>query len=141
MEYTIRPMESGDYEDVRALWERTEHIGLNESDERRAIELFLRRNPGCSLVALNGEALSGAVLVGHDGRRGYLHHLAVEVGLRGRGLGSALVDRSLVLLREAGIHKCNVFVFADNHAGVEFWRRQGFALKEGVGWMQRLLTS
>jgi ribosomal protein S18 acetylase RimI-like enzyme len=33
----------------------------------------------------------GAVLCGNDGRRGYLHHLAVAAEWRRRGIGKALV--------------------------------------------------
>ncbi len=134
-------MAPGDYEEVRALWEATEHIGLNESDEREAVELFLRRNPLCSLVAAAQGRIVGAVLVGHDGRRGYLHHLAVRGEWRGRGIGTALVEQGLAGLRKTGILKCNIFVFLDNGEGMNFWRKRGFELKEGVGWMQRLLTS
>ena len=87
-DYTLRPLAHADYDTVRSLWENTEGIGLNESDTSAAVALFLERNPGLSLVALSptGEIV-GAVLCGHDGRRGYLHHLAVVKAARGRGLG------------------------------------------------------
>ena len=69
-------MTMADYPAVRSLWERTEGMGLNESDTPEAIAMFLERNPGLSLVidSPDGEIV-GAVLCGHDGRRGYLHHL------------------------------------------------------------------
>ena len=41
-----------DYDEVRARWERSTGIGLNESETREAIGLFLTRNPGLSLVVL-----------------------------------------------------------------------------------------
>ena len=66
----IRILRISDYNRVYALWRKTEGIGLNESDTREAIALFLRRNPNLSLVAIAGSRIVGTILCGHDGRRG-----------------------------------------------------------------------
>jgi len=136
--YKLRPLVSGDYDAVRALWERSAGIGLNESDTREAIDLFLVRNPGLSLVVLAPDGrLAGAVLCGHDGRRGYLHHLAVDDTHRRRGLGRALVGRCLEQLRTLGIPKCNIYLFADNAEGRAFWLREGWAVRDDLVVLQR----
>ncbi len=122
-----------DYEAVRALWEQSEGVGLNESDTPEAIALFLKRNPGLSLVACNSDGLVvGAVLCGHDGRRGYLHHLAVSRPYRHQGLGRRLVTECLARLRAQGIPKCNIFLYANNEAGRAFWLREGWATREDL---------
>ena len=129
----VRPMTSADYAAVRALWEQSEGVGLNESDTRDAIAAFLVRNPGLSLVAVSpGGEVAGAVLCGHDGRRGYLHHLAVNRALRGQGLGRRLVLDCLERLRAAGVPKCNIFLFATNAAGRAFWLREGWAVRDDL---------
>jgi putative acetyltransferase len=133
----LRPLRLADYDAVASLWKRTEGIGLNESDTRAAIGGFLRRNPGLSTVAVAGDRIVGAILCGHDGRRGYLHHLAVARAWRQRGLGRALVARSLEGLRAAGIPKCNLFLFADNTAGRAFWRRLGWAVRSDLRLVQK----
>ena len=74
----------------------------------------------------------GAVLCGHDGRRGYLNHLAVARDHRGRGIGRALVAASLARLRAIGIGRCNLLVFEDNAQGKEFWRHLGW--QERANW-------
>ena len=127
--YAIRPMLIDDYAAVRALWDRTDGVGLDASDEREPIARYLQRNPGLSLVAEAEQAVIGAVLCGHDGRRGYLSHLAVDVAWRGRGVGRALVDGSLAALHELGLLRCNLRVFARNESGIAFWRH--------VGWWDR----
>ncbi len=68
----------------------------------------------------------GAVLCGHDGRRGYLHHLAVHSTWRGRGVGRALTAACLAGLQAAGIDKCHLFVFNENHSGREYWEHEGW---------------
>jgi N-acetylglutamate synthase len=136
--YRLRELVLDDYETVRALWEATEGVGLNESDTREAVAVFLARNPQLSLVALDRDgAIVGAVLCGHDGRRGYLHHLAVQRAHRGRGLGRRLVATCLDRLRVAGILKCNIFLYASHHAGRSFWLHHGWAPREDLVVMQK----
>ena len=80
----VRIFRIKDYDAVFALWRRSEGVGLNESDTRAAIASFLRRNPRHSFIAEKQGRIIGAVLCGHDGRRGYLHHLAVASGFVNR---------------------------------------------------------
>jgi len=132
----VRHFRIEDFDAVIALWRRTEGVGLNESDTRRAINAFLRRNPKLSFVAECEGRIIGAVLCGQDGRRGYLHHLAVSKPHRGRGLGRRLVNACLAKLRKAGISKCNIFIFADNAAGMKFWAHNGWKLRMELRLMQ-----
>lgn len=123
----IRAFVSSDYAAARALWERTEGLGLNESDTETAVAMFLDRNPGHSAVATtaSGEII-GAVLCGHDGRRGGLHHLAVDEAHRGRGIGRSLVEFCFARLAADGIPRCNIFVYEENRDGTKFWLHNGW---------------
>ena len=126
---TIRPFTIEDYEPVYALWRSLEGIGLSDADEPAAIAAFLGRNPGLSLVAFDGATVAGAVLAGHDGRRGYLYHCAVAAPYRRRGLGRELAARCLVALAREGIQKCHLFVYTANDDAQGFW--------EAAGWERR----
>ena len=126
MDYEIRLMTIDDYDEVYALWQSSEGIGLSAADERESIARFLEHNPGLAFVARAGSELAGAVMVGNDGRRGYLHHLAVSPRHQRQGLGRALVERCLLALSERGIHKCHIFVYAGNQSGKAFWENAGF---------------
>jgi N-acetylglutamate synthase len=129
-EITIRAMEAADYERIITLWRSSAGVGLSRADSQEAITRYLARNPGLSLVAfVEGEAgseLVGAVLCGHDGRRGFLHHLAVRPDFRRQGVGRALVERCLQGLAAEGIDKCHLFVFRENGEGRNFWLRCGW---------------
>jgi ribosomal protein S18 acetylase RimI-like enzyme len=72
------------------------------------------------------------VLCGTDGRRGYLHHLAVAAECRGRGIGGALAERCLAALAERGIVKCHIFVFAPNVLARNFWTKHGWKLRDDL---------
>ena len=52
-------------------------MGLSEADSQENIVRYLDRNPYLICVARDGNMLMGAILCDHDGRRGYIHHLAV----------------------------------------------------------------
>ena len=132
----VRAFRVEDYGAVMKLWQRSEGVGLNESDTRRAIAAYLRRNPRLSIVAEKNGRIIGALLCGHDGRRGYLHHLAVAKRHRRRGIGRQLVNVCLAKLRRAGIPKCNIFIFADNTEGMKFWAHAGWSLRTELRLMQ-----
>jgi putative acetyltransferase len=119
-----------DYDAVLALWQASEGVGLSDADSRESIAGYLTRNPGHSFVAEVDGALVGAVLCGHDGRRGYIHHLAVHPNYRRQGIGQELVTYCLAALREAGIQKCHLFVFDGNRNGRAFW--------QNIGWTERV---
>ena len=141
MSQTIRPMTMSDYEAVVKLWQTTEGVGLNESDKRGPLAAYLARNPGLSRVALDGTGIVGAVLCGHDGRRGYLHHLAVAKAHRKQGLGSALVEACLADLARLDIPKCNIFVYADNAEGEAFWKHNGWTKRTELQIMHKPVTA
>lgn len=141
MSLSIRPMTIADYEAVMKLWQATEGVGLNESDEREPLAAYLARNPGLSRVALNGTGVVGAVLCGHDGRRGYLYHLAVAKSHRKRGLGKALVEACLADLARLGIPRCNIFVLADNPEGGAFWKHNGWTKRTELEMMHKPITA
>jgi ribosomal protein S18 acetylase RimI-like enzyme len=118
--------------DALALWRSTAYIGLSSADEPNALVKFLRCNPGFSFVALESETLVGAVLCGHDGRRGYIHHLAVASSHRKRGIGSQLLSLSLERLFQEEIFKCHSFVFQKNPYTELFWGYEGWVLREDL---------
>jgi ribosomal protein S18 acetylase RimI-like enzyme len=125
MKVEIRPFRLADHPAAVRLWQATEGIGLSDADSLQGITLFLECNPDLSFVGVSGGELVATILCGHDGRRGFIYHLAVEPGHRHRGLGRELVERCLTALRAAGIDKCHLHVFRENVAGLAFWRRIG----------------
>ena len=136
----FQPMEKGDLAEVIQFWQGMEGIGLSESDSYTSLSFYLRRNPRLSWVARNKDReMIGAVLCGHDGRRGFLHHLAVARDYRRNGIARALVERCLSSLRELKILKCNVFLFSNNPEGQKFWKVMGWKEREDLILVQRVL--
>jgi len=128
----IREFVAGDIDAALRLWRQTEGIGLSDADRPDRIRGFLARNPGLSHVAAAGDSLLGTILCGTDGRRGYIHHLAVAAASRRAGVGRALVESVLSALRRIGIQKCHTFVFRSNPFGELFWSRLGWQRRDDL---------
>ena len=121
-----REFRISDYDAALQLWQRVEGLEIAEGDDREGTAQFLARNPRLSRVAIDGSAIIGVVLCGHDGRRGHIYHLAVDSAYRGCGLGKRLVDECLEQLRAAGVVRAIILVADKNFGGAEFWKRAGW---------------
>ena len=137
MAITIRSMTPADCPAVLALWRTLEGLGLGTSDTNEQVATYLARNPSLSLVALAGSGIVGALLSGHDGRRGFLHHLAVSRAYRRRGIGRALVERAVEGLRREGILRSHILVYGNNIAATAFWERLGWSTRDHLRIMSR----
>ncbi len=115
-----------DYEGACALWNEVDGVEICEGDSREEIAGYLARNPDLSRVAEENGEIAGAVLCGHDGRRGWIYHLAVAARFRGRGVGKLLLEDCVCGLRAAGLKRALILVARDNSLGREFWLSNGW---------------
>jgi ribosomal protein S18 acetylase RimI-like enzyme len=137
----IATMTIQDYEDVYSLWINTPGMGLNTLDDsKEGIERYLKRNPNTCFVAREKDQVIGVILSGHDGRRGFIHHTAVAIPERNRGIGEALVERAIEALRKEGISKVALVVFDRNMIGNSFWKKMGFEKREDLVYRSKVIT-
>ncbi len=129
---TIRPMTIEDYDEVFAMWQITSKRALSSADEREQIARYLERNKGLSQVAVSDGKIIGTVLAGHDGRRGFIHHMAVLPEYRRRHIGHALAEKAIENIRAEGIEKTHIFCYRDNEAGQKFWSDLGFVRRDDI---------
>jgi N-acetylglutamate synthase len=126
----LRNMSIRDYEEVYKLWGNTAGMGIRSIDDSKiGITKFLERNPTTNFIAVFADKIIGVILCGHDGRRGYIYHTAVDIEYRGQGIGSTLVKAVYKALEEEGITKAALVVFKTNDIGNSFWKT--------IDWEQR----
>lgn len=129
----IRLMFIADYEKVYPIWTSSKGMGLNSLDDSKdGIIKFLERNPDTCFVAEMDGNIIGAILIGNDGRRGYIYHTAVQENYQKQGIGKALVEAGIRALKEIGINKVALVVFDKNILGNLFWEKLGFTKRNDL---------
>lgn len=137
----IRVMTINDYESLFEMWKSTPNMGLRSLDDsKEGISFFLKRNPDTNFVAFEEGKLAGAILSGHDGRRGYIYHTVVLPEYRGRGIASELVEMAVAALRKEGITRVCLNVMGTNEQGKKFWTDKGWEKKDFLGFYSKAIT-
>lgn len=137
----IRVMTMEDYDGVKALWMKIKGFGIRSIDDsREGVELFLKRNPTTSVVAVEDGKIVGSILCGHDGRRGCLYHVCVDEAYRMRGIGKSMVVKCMEALREEKINKVSLIAFTKNDIGNAFWKEIGWTKREDLNYYEFTLN-
>ncbi len=125
---TIRNIYLEDYDAINDFWRKIDGIELAELENKQNFEFFLKRNEGMSFLAVEHEELIGTCLGSHNGRRGFLNHLAVAQSHRRKGIGKMLVQKCMEILQAEGIKRIYIFLAKENVEAQSFW--------EHIGWSQ-----
>lgn len=137
----IRAMELADYELVKKLWMSIHGFAIRSIDDsREGVARFLLRNPGISVVCEEEGEIVGAILCGHDGRRGCLYHVCVKEEFRRRGIGKQMVTFCMKRLQEEGINKVSLIAFSVNDIGNAFWNCIGWTKREDLNYYDFVLN-
>ena len=138
----VRLMTVGDYDQVRALWMTIKGFAIRSIDDsREGVERFLRRNPTTSVVAVEDQKVVGAILCGHDGRRGCLYHVCVNPEYRRRGIGKEMGVFCMDALKKEKINKVSLIAFTQNDIGNAFWHSVGWKQREDLNYYDFVLNS
>jgi ribosomal protein S18 acetylase RimI-like enzyme len=130
---------------------------FRETDEARVIELWmfaglikpwndpkkdiarkLKVQRELFLVAELEGVVVGVVMGGYEGHRGWVNYLAVDIGQRRRGIGTALMRDVERRLRLLGCPKINLQIRRENTAVQAFYAAIGFSEDEAVSMGKRL---
>ena len=131
----LRVMTIDDYDQVYALWKQIHGFGIRSVDDsREGIDRFLKRNPTTSVVAVDDGKIIGAILCGHDGRRGCLYHVCVDENYRMRGIGKSMVVFAMEALKKEKINKVSLIAFTKNDIGNAFWNEIGWTGRKDLNY-------
>ena len=138
---TVRSMQIEDYDQVYALWMTIHGFSIRTIDDsREGVERCVKRNPGISVVAEMDGRVVGAILCGHDGRRGCLYHVCVHEDYRMHGIGRAMVVHCMNALQQEGINKVSLIAFTKNDIGNAFWKQIGWTKREDLNYYDFVLN-
>ncbi|MCM1046925.1 MAG: GNAT family N-acetyltransferase [Clostridiales bacterium] len=138
----LRAMTIDDYDEVYKLWMGIKGFGIRSVDDsRQGVEAFLKRNPLTSVVDIEDGKIVGAILCGHDGRRGCLYHVCVAEEYRMRGIGKAMVVFCMNALKKEHINKVSLIAFTKNDIGNAFWKQIGWTKREDLNYYDFVLNT
>ncbi len=122
---------------VIALWQAAD-LTRPLNDPERDFDLALANPTSTILLAQDGDALIGSVMVGFDGHRGWVYYLASDPARRGEGIGRALMAAAEDWLRERGSPKIQLMVRSDNAKAQGFYTTLGYEVQNVVTIGRRL---
>lgn len=135
-DFTLRVMQLDDYEKIYSLWMTIDGFGIRSIDDSyEGIARFLKRNPQTSVVAETADGtIVGAILCGHDGRRGCFYHVCVHEAYRKHGIGKAMAVFCMQALQKEQINKVSLIAFRSNAVGNTFWKKVGWTFREDLNY-------
>jgi predicted GNAT family N-acyltransferase len=95
-------------------------------------EIFPFENESLHLIAINEDKVIGCALFHPEGKSGRLYQMAVALGNRGRGVGTALLETMERTLRKQGF--TSLYLHAREEA-VSFYERLGYR-KDGASFLE-----
>lgn len=133
--YEIRVMTIEDYDEVHKLWMSIHGFGIRSIDDsREGVDRFIKRNPTTSVVSMCDGKIVGAILCGHDGRRGCMYHVCVHEDYRKHGIGKSMAVFCMRALQAEQINKVNIIAFKSNELGNHFWKEEGWTFREDLNY-------
>jgi ribosomal protein S18 acetylase RimI-like enzyme len=140
MRLTIRHAVPADEAAVVELWRECDLVA---SYNDPAADFRFARAGACSDVLVGEDdsgRISGSVMVGHDGHRGWLYYVASSPASRGSGIGRQMVQAAEEWLRYRGVVKAQLLVRETNTDVVSFYQHLGFEVTPRVvmaKWLDR----
>ena len=117
---------------VSALWRQAFPHDAVRNMAHSAIPLKRAFQPDLLLVAVDGEIVTGSILAGFDGYRGWLNRVAVLPSHRCQGIGARLVAEAEVRLKALGCTKINLQIAGSNSAVTGFYQRLGYIIEDRI---------
>lgn len=134
----VRAYRDDDEHAVVALWDTCFPDRRTWNQPREIIRRKRAVQPDLLLVGTLGARVVATVVVGWDGHRGWLYHLAVAPDCRRRGFGARMVREAEARLRALGCPKVNLQIHAANREVVAFYARVGYEVEDRVSMGKRM---
>jgi ribosomal protein S18 acetylase RimI-like enzyme len=119
------------YDSVYEIWEKT-GLSLGASDTKEQIERSLEYSKDLFLVGKMNNQIIAVVLGAYDGRRGYVHHLAVDPAYQKSGYGRLMMEELHRKFKEKDVKKVHLFIEVDNEDVKNFYLKVGWHTREDL---------
>ncbi|MFW9825101.1 MAG: GNAT family N-acetyltransferase [Candidatus Thorarchaeota archaeon] len=122
------------YDEIVQLW-RDAGISVGSSDSKEEIQKMVTKNPELFLIGRLKGKIIAVVMGGFDGRRGYVHHLAVHPDYQKKGNGKKIMEKLIEIFLQKGVHKVHLFIEKSNKDVVSFYKNLGWERRKDLTMM------
>jgi ribosomal protein S18 acetylase RimI-like enzyme len=133
----ITPATPADAPAVIALWEAC-NLTRPWNDQLADFTVALETPTSDILLVRDGDVITGSVMVGFDGHRGWVYYLAVHPDCQRQGIGRALMVAAEEWLRDQGAPKIQLMVRGDNDVAQGFYAALGYEIQSVATYGKRL---
>jgi len=133
MQYKIRKLTIDDYDELIALWKRSDLSHRPKGrDSRESMKPEMERDGTFFLGMFDGEKMIGSILGSSDGRKGWINRLAVDPDYRGKGLAGILIEECEKRLYALGIKVFAALIEGDNKPSETAFSKAGYTYGEDI---------
>ena len=119
------------YEDIIEIW-RKAGLSIGSSDTKEEVNRMLKKNSNLFLIGKVNDNVVGVVVGGFDGRRGYVHHLAIDPNHQKKGYGRLIMMELINRFRIMGVHKVHLFIEKYNNEVIHFYEKLGWEIRNDL---------
>ncbi len=127
----IRKFSMKHYEEAMKIWKKT-GLTITPSDDKKGIKIMIKRNPKLCLVGIMDKKVVATVMGGFDGRRGYVHHLAVDPALQKKGFGKTMLSELIKRFKRMNVYKIHLFVEKESSHVLDFYLKLGWEMRNDL---------
>lgn len=121
----LRTYQEKDFVQLSQLWLESGVGSPARNDTLEAISECLRIGGALFLVEDQGE-LWGSAWITYDGRRFYLHHMAVTPSKQNQGIGKMLMEKAIAFAKEHNV-QMKLEVNRHNARAIHLYEKYGFS--------------
>lgn len=128
---SYRTYKSSDYKEIMELWKSAGLI-VSLSDNQEELEKLAFKTDNKFILLELENRIIGTVICAHDGRRGYIHHLAVLPEFQKNGFGNQLMDEAIKHYKSLKTVKTHIFIEKSNSKVVDFYKHIDFKIRDDL---------
>jgi ribosomal protein S18 acetylase RimI-like enzyme len=134
----IKQLRFDNYDSIISLWDKA---GLSYRpkgrDSREGMKKEFENAPELILGAYEGEKLIGVIIGSDDGRKGWIHRLAVLPDYGRKGVASQLIEAVESVLRKRGRRIICTLIEDWNEGSLDLFKKTGYVKHEDIFYLSK----
>ncbi|MHA2029930.1 MAG: GNAT family N-acetyltransferase [Candidatus Kariarchaeaceae archaeon] len=137
-DFKFRKYQAADYSLVKQLWLKSGLL-LSLSDKKNELQILANQDSNNFFIVEREEEIIGTAICAFDGRRGYIHHVAVRPDYQNKGIGKLIMDRAMDFYKNIRAVKVHIMIERSNKDVINFYKSLGWEIRDDLYLMTKVL--